>query len=220
MTSLSSNTPAPARAIEQAWGPLPPGFALGWADLPSADWDALPSEERALVSPKAKAKRRHEFAMGRQAARTALARLSLPPAIILKGANGEPVWPTGLVGSISHKNDLAAALVGSADHCPGVGLDLETVAGAIHPRLPDRICHPEELSGIDSEATVKAIFSAKEAVYKAAFPTVRQTVEFRSVVIDWSGANFLARCADRELGQGRLARTADHLAALFFLDRG
>ena len=220
MTSQSTRIPDRARAIERAWGPLPSGFALGWAEPASADWDDLPDEERALVSPKAKARRRQEFAMGRQAARTALTRLGLAPAPILKGANGEPIWPSGLTGSISHKNDLAVALVGPADHCPGVGLDLETVAGVIHPNLADRICHPEELSGIDSEATVKAIFSAKEAIYKAAFPTVRQTVEFRSVVIAWSGADFRAVCADRDLGRGRLARTADHLAALFFMGRG
>jgi 4'-phosphopantetheinyl transferase EntD len=62
---------------------------------------ALFCEEDALVV-RACAKRREEFSAGRCAGRAALACLGVPPVAILQGRRGEPLWPSGFVGSITH----------------------------------------------------------------------------------------------------------------------
>jgi 4'-phosphopantetheinyl transferase EntD len=63
--------------------------------------DALFPVELAFVA-RAVPQRRAEFATARHCARNALAELEVAPAPILTGANREPVWPHGFVGSITH----------------------------------------------------------------------------------------------------------------------
>jgi 4'-phosphopantetheinyl transferase EntD len=55
--------------------------------------------------------RLREFATGRSCARQALAGLGLAPAPILRGAKREPLWPAGIVGSITHCRGYRAAAV-------------------------------------------------------------------------------------------------------------
>ena len=67
---------------------------------PEPDPRLFPAEE-ALVRT-ADPRRRAEFTAGRACARTALARLGLPTAPVLAGRAGEPRWPAGVTGSITH----------------------------------------------------------------------------------------------------------------------
>ena len=48
------------------------------------------------------AKRRNEFITVRHCAGLALGELGFPPVPILKGDKGEPCWPDGAVGSLTH----------------------------------------------------------------------------------------------------------------------
>ena len=130
----------------------------------------LPAEE-ALVE-KAVAKRQREFALGRACARAALEKLGLGDAVIGRDTNGAPLWPDGIVGSITHTKGYAAALVAESARFAGIGVDAERVGGVtrnLWPRLFDK-AELDYLAALDDAAQACAatlIFSAKETSYKA-----------------------------------------------------
>ena len=62
---------------------------------------------------------------GRACARKALSEIGCPPVAIGSGTSGEPLWPIGYVGSISHTDCLAASVVALNPPMLGIGLDLE-----------------------------------------------------------------------------------------------
>ena len=75
--------------------------------------------ERALVG-NATAKRRREFTETHLLAHEALRRIG-HDGPILKGSDGEPLWPSGIVGSLSHCPSLCVAAVGGKNPCRGSG---------------------------------------------------------------------------------------------------
>jgi 4'-phosphopantetheinyl transferase EntD len=131
----------------------------------------LPPAEEALVE-RAVAKRQREFALGRACARTALEKLGHGDAVIGRAPSGAPLWPDGIVGSITHTKGYAAALVGEASRFSGIGVDAERVGGVtrnLWPRLFDD-AELDYLAALDDAAQACAatlIFSAKETSYKA-----------------------------------------------------
>src|SRR5260370_20887260 len=92
---------------------LPPDVIA--VDIVGDDPDAylLPEEEHLVA--KAVAKRRREGTNARTCARRALARLGIAETAIRRGAKGEPLWPAGVVGSITHTTGYFAAAVAQAD---------------------------------------------------------------------------------------------------------
>ena len=56
--------------------------------------------------------RRREYAVVRSCARVCLGRLGYPRVPILPGVGGAPIWPAGVVGSLTHCAGYAAAAVG------------------------------------------------------------------------------------------------------------
>ncbi len=164
------------------------------------DGASLFPEEESLVE-RAVEKRRREFASGRACAREALARLGLPAAPILTGPRGEPQWPEGVVGSITHCDGCRASAVASAGDLAAIGIDAE-------PHLPlpdgvlDQIALPHErerLEGLVREAPEvrwdRLLFSIKESIYKAWFPLAGRWLGFEdaSVEIDPRERTFSAR---------------------------
>ncbi len=151
----------PAAVVVDARGPLP--------------GEALLPEEEPLVA-RAVAKRRAEFTTVRTCARQALGRLGLPPAPLLSGDKREPLWPAGVVGSLTHCAGYGAAAVAWASDLATVGIDAEP-----HAELPegvlDRVSLPVERRELRAlPAGVhwdRLLFSAKESVYKAWFPLAR-----------------------------------------------
>jgi 4'-phosphopantetheinyl transferase EntD len=141
-------------------------------------------EEEAVVA-RAVDKRRKEFAGGRHCARAALAELGLPPAPILPGERGSPVWPDGVAGSITHCDGYRAAAV-SVDVL-SVGIDAEP-----HEPLPDGVLESISLPAEREMLTAlgrdrhwdRVLFSAKESVYKAWFPLARRWLGFEEARID------------------------------------
>ncbi|WP_394816075.1 4'-phosphopantetheinyl transferase family protein, partial [Clavibacter michiganensis] len=67
--------------------------------------------------------RRAEFVTGRVLARRALAALGRRPGSIPVARDGAPVWPAGIVGSITHCVGLRACAVGRRDEHAGIGID-------------------------------------------------------------------------------------------------
>jgi 4'-phosphopantetheinyl transferase EntD len=133
--------------------------------------------------------RRDEFTTARECAHRALARLGLPPSPIAKGSHGEPRWPAGIVGSITHCERYRACALARKSEIVTVGIDAEP-----HGALPDgvlgEIASRKELAWltelIDVEPGVywdRLLFSVKESVYKAWFPLARCALRFEDVLV-------------------------------------
>src|ERR1700683_1547885 len=86
----------------------------------------FPSE--LAVAATASQRRRREFATARGCAHAALAGLGLPSAAILPDRRGAPIWPEGVVGSITHCSGYRAAAVAPAGQGAAVGLGAEPAA--------------------------------------------------------------------------------------------
>jgi 4'-phosphopantetheinyl transferase EntD len=102
---------------------LPAAVACSEAfdDSPNA---VLFPEEEAVIS-QAVEKRRREFRTVRLCARRALRELGLPPVAVLPGEHREPVWPPGVVGSMTHCTGYRAAAVAHSPDLVTVGIDAE-----------------------------------------------------------------------------------------------
>jgi len=160
---------------------LPPEVATAWT---TGDPDVpLFPEEAALVAG-AVPSRRREFATGRHCARLALARLGVPATAITTGDRGQPVWPNGIVGSITHCAGYRAAAAARRDRLRAVGIDAEP-----HRPLPaevtDMVLLPEEQAHLARLAAPgpavhwpAIAFSAKESLYKAWFTLTERWLGF------------------------------------------
>ncbi len=149
------------------------------------DIDAISPAEMALISHRAVASRRRHFVLGRIAAKRALGELGAPADSILRGAHREPLWPVGIVGSITHACDHAVAAVARSESCGGIGLDLEH-RSRFFEELIDQVAYGQERVWIDRQreadrpARSLEVFSAKESIYKAFFPRIRRYFGFEA----------------------------------------
>ena len=173
-------------------------------------------------------RRRREFAAGRFAARSALEALGIAPVPIGRDSDRCPIWPEGIVGSISHAAGLAAALVGPSQKIAGIGLDLEE-ATALDGDLRKHILTPREIANclaeprISTAARCKLSFVAKEALFKAVFPITRASFGFQDVNIEfqrgdkWS-ASFSSEClgkhSDLRIDYGRWSAIGNIIIAV------
>jgi 4'-phosphopantetheinyl transferase EntD len=177
-----------------------PGQAVAVEASDDSAETMLFAEEQALLAG-AVDRRQREFATGRMCARTALRQLGYPASAILRGSRGEPLWPEGVVGSITHCEGYRAAAVARSGEIVTVGIDAEP-----HARLPDgvleQIARTEELAALRRLGSEephlhwdRLLFSAKESVYKACYPLSRRWLGFEqvSVAFDLSRRTFLAR---------------------------
>jgi 4'-phosphopantetheinyl transferase EntD len=149
---------------------------------------SLPPEEEAALG-RAVEQRRREFASARACARDALVGLGLPPVPIPIGARGEPRWPVGVVGSITHCNGYRACAVGRASEILTVGIDAEP-NGPLPDGVLAAIARAEELSRLRELRSAapevhwdRLLFSAKESVYKAWFPVTRRRLGFEDATL-------------------------------------
>ncbi|WP_428510431.1 4'-phosphopantetheinyl transferase family protein [Roseateles sp.] len=138
---------------------------------------------------RASRRRQIEFIGGRLAAERALARAGAnPEAPVARGSRGQPEWPAGWTGSISHTASHAYAVATRASGPAGIGIDAEVVVDSRTRADILSICAvAEELPrlerlGRENEAAT-LLFSAKEAYYKCVFPLARDFVEFDEVVL-------------------------------------
>lgn len=144
----------------------------------------LPEEEPLIA--KSVDKRRNEFVTVRHCARLALQQLGLPPVPILKGDKGEPCWPDGVVGSLTHTQGYRGAVVGRSASVRSVGIDAEP-----HGVLPDGVLNAISLPAERYEIGAlpgglywdRILFCAKEATYKAWFPLTQRWLGFEDAHI-------------------------------------
>ncbi|MEX1168180.1 MAG: 4'-phosphopantetheinyl transferase superfamily protein [Hydrogenophaga sp.] len=168
---------------------LPPCVVWHTVTIGEAVEPLFPEEAAAVA--KAVVHRQAEFAAGRQAARSALRRLCGYSGPVPPGDDRAPVWPPGLVGSITHDEGLAVAAVALASDVRALGLDVDTVA-RFRPELEGPICTPDEVERLlqgrtpsERQRQLARVFCIKEAVYKAQYPLTRGWLDFADLVLDW-----------------------------------
>ncbi|WP_426502275.1 4'-phosphopantetheinyl transferase family protein [Dactylosporangium sp. McL0621] len=158
-----------------------------------------PEEERLVAG--AVEKRRREFTTARHCARQALLGLGEPPVAVLSGPKREPLWPPGVVGSITHCAGYRAAVVARDRDLASVGVDAEPDE-PLPEGVLDTIALPGEVDRIGALLRARPevrwdrlLFSAKESVYKTWYPLARRWLDFTEadITIDAEAGAFTAR---------------------------
>lgn len=136
-------------------------------------------------------KRQAEFFFGRLVAQLALRNLGYETLEVPSGAHGQPIWPVGIVGSITHSVGYAVALVLRRGPVVAVGIDVEgVVTGTALQALLNTVINSEELRSLQSlqgaltlPTLVTLAFSAKESFFKASFERVGRYFDFSAVQV-------------------------------------
>ncbi|MEG6182627.1 enterobactin synthase subunit EntD [Enterobacter sichuanensis] len=124
-------------------------------------------------------KRKAEHLAGRIAAAHALPDHTVPGI----GPSGEPLWPEGISGSITHSGTQAMAVVVRHPDAR-VGIDCEAILPDREAReIQDGIIDVQEAicltrSGYPFALALTLTFSAKESLFKALFPQVKTFMDF------------------------------------------
>lgn len=179
-----------------------------------------PSIQRSVV------RRQAEFFYGRFCAKRSLSMIGVGTSTVAIGSRGEPIWPLGVLGSISHTLKYAAAVALPSAGVLGVGIDIEHLhAFRSERKMLDLVFGPEEISyiarqpGAACDGLFAIAFSAKEAFYKAAYPTVRAYFDFSAVevtAVDWVALTI--RLDQRIQLTDRLPAGAEHFVSFRILD--
>ena len=179
------------------------GVGIGIAVAPlDRMYPLMPEEERYVSN--AVASRRIEFSAGRSCARRALEELGIAAQAIRMGPRGEPIWPPGVCGSITHSAGICAAVVAGAAEAAGVGIDIVDLREGERVLVSSEAIFSGEaeltrarttLSGCGTSANALSIlFSAKESAIKAMSPSLDRFVEFTEIEVRLEGSNFQAQC--------------------------
>ncbi|MCU6667264.1 enterobactin synthase subunit EntD [Enterobacteriaceae bacterium H4N4] len=143
-------------------------------------------------------KRKADHLAGRIAAFHALNRQAIPAI----GNNGEPLWPTGITGSISHSGTQAVAICREKGLA---GIDCEAIIDEREAiEIQDGVINPQEaqllaLSSLTFDLAFTLTFSAKESLFKALFPQVQAWMGFDSARIVALNADTLTLTLTRPL---------------------
>ncbi len=193
----------------------------------------VPSEDVLHFPPTWSEKRAREHWAGRQAATRALLHYGVTE-VVGRDAEGVPVFPSSLAGSIAHTGTRSVlGLCAVSDKVRALGLDVE-VRKALGPELIERIIDAEEsqhLQGVGASLGDSALwaFCAKEAYYKCVYPSHRRFLGFHEVSFRVapgstgpSGADNGSIALDCKLGekalgdelQGRLLLTEELVVAV------
>lgn len=144
-----------------------------------------------LVLPKKVEKfselRKNEFILGRLCASLAASELTGKELLNLDIQESRaPLWPSDLVGSISHNQEYVCALVGLKSQYKSIGIDLEEL-GRTKLELGKQILHSNDLKiveGMRPEEVLTIIFSCKEALFKLLHPLVHHFFGFQDAYVE------------------------------------
>jgi 4'-phosphopantetheinyl transferase EntD len=183
---------------------LPDVSGLVSAELYHDPPELSPMPEEEPLIARSVAKRRNEFVTVRHCARVAMGRLGISEGPILKGEKGEPRWPEGLVGSLTHCEGYRGAVVGRSTAVRSVGIDAEP-HGVLPDGVLDAISLPVERHEIAALPAGlhwdRILFCAKEATYKAWFPLTGRWLGFEDahITFDVDSAGMTGRFVSRIL---------------------
>jgi 4'-phosphopantetheinyl transferase EntD len=127
-----------------------------------------------------------QFRAGRHHARRAVAKLGIEYVTLPRGRSGAPIWPRGIVGSISHCGSYAAAVAARQADIMTIGIDVED-APPLDGEMSALVCHPEEIRPFSATALTRSlpniIFSVKESIYKAYWPVTESFLDFHDLLV-------------------------------------
>jgi len=131
-----------------------------------------------------------EFSAGRTLARRAIQTVGGEVGAIGVRADRSPIWPKGIVGSISHSGGICVAAVSTADAVVSLGVDVE-FGELQRGQLAQYVASRDELARAietlrDPVLALRVLFSAKEALFKAQYPLSAKFLDFLDVSIDVS----------------------------------
>lgn len=132
--------------------------------------------------------RRREFIVGRMCARYLLERIGVKDFPLLVGDSRSPLWPEGIVGSITHQDSHCLVIAGGRDCNMSVGVDVETIQSIDCDSQKQLFTKAEiefnsaQHKGSESSFYIMA-FSIKEAIFKCLYPLVREYIEFHDVQV-------------------------------------
>jgi 4'-phosphopantetheinyl transferase EntD len=170
-------------------GLLPDDVKTAWGDPREDAPLGLPAEE-ALIA-RAVEKRKREFRKARACARGLLEHFGVRDFALLSGEQREPLWPEGLVGSVTHTDGLCAVVVGSGARYAGLGIDVEP-AQPLESGIAKRVCVQGEFerasaaTKLEPFVAARLVFSAKEAFYKCQFVSTRRFLGFSDVSVSFA----------------------------------
>ena len=115
-----------------------------------------------------------------------LKKARLPSKHLNRQPSGARGWPSGYVGSISHKGTKVAAAIASTSIVRSIGIDIETRSGTDQliaiPGLIGKHELPPELT-VGGEVI---LFSTKEAIFKASSSVLARPLDFEDVSLSWT----------------------------------
>ncbi|CAM5276522.1 4'-phosphopantetheinyl transferase [Streptomyces spiroverticillatus] len=160
--------------------------------------------------------RRAEYATVRRVARACLAELGVPPAVLVRGADGAPRWPHGTVGSLTHCRGYRAAAVARTRDADGLGVDAEPCA-PLPARVLAQVTSPVERAHLAELAAARpevpwcrVLFSAKEAYYKVWYPVMGCWLGFDDAEVEFRPDGVTGTFVVRPVSGGaRRVRRAD-----------
>lgn len=165
---------------------FPPEVVTEEMTSPPSLADLHPAEQACVAN--AGLKRRLDFAAGRLCARRAMVQLGVDGFPLLVGEKGQPVWPPGIVGSISHCEGHYGAAVAWEREVRSIGLDIERLE-ELEDEFARLVCTRQELRWIQAlpsdqrHVAAVLVFSAKECLYKCQFPLTRRWLDFQDVQV-------------------------------------
>lgn len=127
------------------------------------------------------------FDAGRACAREALAQLGpgRGDAVVSRGDAGQPLWPHGVVGSITHTRDIAWAAAALTTHAAGIGIDIEPIRSAERAaRVAELVLLPGEdppTAAFTTSEWVALVLSIKESTFKCLYPLVGRRFYFEAL---------------------------------------
>jgi 4'-phosphopantetheinyl transferase EntD len=190
-----------------------PGICAAHRLISPGDENGLKDEE-APAFAKSVVKVRRASGAARIVARALLAEFGLLNVAVPKSPSGAPIWPQGVVGSLTHDSRVAIAAVGRRRDIAAIGVDVEP-AEELPSDLIDVVATPREQAIIGGvRFGGRLLFVAKEAVYKAVYSLDQTFLEHHQVEIDFANRKGLVR-------NGRLVDLrfciSSHLVVLAFI---
>ncbi len=169
---------------------VPDNIAFHCAHLDDVNIGDLHIEERQLSSAFSHDGRKNAFIAGRAAARQAQLKLTGASAPVGRDVERYPIWPDGLVGSITHTENTACAVVAKASDYLTLGIDVETYQENPGIDVSRRIATEDEYLWIHSDPEKKRertiqVFCAKEALFKAIYPHYEKPFGFQAAELSW-----------------------------------
>lgn len=175
-----------------SFGVLPQHSALYLLQL---DYDALGYHDDLFVQlgiyfpptvQRSAIKRKAEFLAGRLAVSHLISRrFNVQNSYVAIGDDRSPVWPTGLIGSISHTSNTAVCLLGLQSKISLLGVDIEDrmssqtvddIKGIVVSAKEERRC--ALCLSLALNDVIAIVFSAKESLFKSLYPKVLAYFDF------------------------------------------